>query len=258
MTSTDTMMIRSWRNCPARQAHAVTSFAQPDDNRDHRRALRCYARAMSRSLVDPSTEPLPPPPDPVDEIAAFLSRFTPLSQTQQQLLRQLTRIERYPRGTVLLREGALANESWLVVRGCLRVFRGSGPDARTVGLHTELHPVIPPSYGTDTPSPVSIECLEDVVASATTPHEEARGFAGHPELETLCRIFGQAMTSALQEAHIDALTLSAEQRYLDLVARRPDLLQRVPQYHIASYLGIQPETLSRIRRRITRRGPAAR
>ncbi len=53
----------------------------------------------------------------------------------------------------------------------------------------------------------------------------------------------------LQEAHIDVVTRSAEQRYDDLVARRPDLLQRVPQYQVASFLGIQPETLSRIRRR---------
>ena len=57
----------------------------------------------------------------------------------------------------------------------------------------------------------------------------------------------------LQVAHVDALTLTAEQRYLDLVARRPELLQRVPQYHIASFLGVQPETLSRIRRRLSRR-----
>ncbi len=196
--------------------------------------------------------------DPVDRVLAFLSQHVALDQTDRQLVRKLSRIERYPRGTVLLAEGAAARESWLVVQGCVRAFRRGGGDDRTLAFYTEFHPAIPPTHGTDAPSPVTFECLEEVVASASTPEEEARGLAEHPRFESICRVMGEALLANLQRTQIEILTRTAEQRYLDLVARRPDLLQRVPQYHIASFLGIQPETLSRIRRRLTRRRAAVR
>jgi CRP-like cAMP-binding protein len=197
-------------------------------------------------------------PDPVDRILAYLSGFVSLTEAEQQLVRRLTRIEHYAKGTILLAEGRVARENWLVIQGCVRVFRRAHGADRTLAFHTEFHPAIPPTYGKDTPSPVTFECLEDVVASASTPEEEARGFAEHPAFESVCRVMGEALVARLQQAHIDALTRTAKQRYLDLAARRPDLLQRVPQYHIASYLGIQPETLSRIRRRLSRRASPGR
>ncbi|MBC7572125.1 MAG: hypothetical protein H7319_20710 [Spirosoma sp.] len=49
------------------------------------------------------------------------------------------------------------------------------------------------------------------------------------------------------------LLATPEQRYLRLLEKRPDLLQRVQQYHLASYIGVTPESLSRIRKRISRR-----
>ncbi|MEL6850143.1 MAG: Crp/Fnr family transcriptional regulator, partial [Bacteroidota bacterium] len=49
------------------------------------------------------------------------------------------------------------------------------------------------------------------------------------------------------------ITASPEQRYLKLLEEQPELLSRVPQYHLASYLGIKPESLSRIRKRISER-----
>jgi len=191
--------------------------------------------------------------DPVERILAFLSQFVSFGETERALVRKLTRIEHYPRGRILLAEGQVARESWLVVQGCVRVF---GAD-RTVAFHTEFHLAIPPTLGTEAPSPVTFECLEDVVATASTREEEERGLAEYPAFESVCRVMGEVLLVRLQQAHIDTVTRSVEQRYLDLVARRPDLLQRVPQYHIASFLGIQPETLSRIRRRLTRRGAAA-
>ena len=192
--------------------------------------------------------------DPVDRILAFLARFVTLGEAERQLVRKLTRIEHYPKGTQLLAEGAMARETWLVIEGCVRVFRQD----RTVAFHTEFEPAIPPTYGTETPSPVAFECLEDVVASAATHEEEVRGLAENPAFESVCRVMGEVLMARLHEAHVDVLTRTAEERYLDLRARRPDLLQRVPQYHIASFLGIQPETLSRIRRRLSRRGDSGR
>lgn len=178
--------------------------------------------------------------DPVASILEFVAKFVSLSESEHQLIRDLTRVERYAKGTVLLAEGDVARESWLVIQGCVRVFRDIGGEARTLALHTELHLVIPPTYGTSDASPVTIECLEDVVVSASTPEEEARAFADHPAFESVCRVMGEALRAHLQQAHIDAVTLTPEQRYLELVARRPELLQRVPQYHVASLLGVQP------------------
>ncbi|MCC6903177.1 MAG: Crp/Fnr family transcriptional regulator [Polyangiaceae bacterium] len=193
------------------------------------------------------------PGDPVASILRFVGQYVALGESEQRLIRELTRVERYAKGTCLLAEGDVATESWLVIEGCVRVFKGTGDEARTLALHTELHLAIPPTYGTGAPSPVTLECLEAVVASASTPDEEARAFAEDPSFESVCRVMGDALRAHLQQAHIDAVTLTPEQRYLELVARRPDLLQRVPQYHVASLLGIQPETLSRIRRRLVRR-----
>ena len=58
------------------------------------------------------------------------------------------------------------------------------------------------------------------------------------------------MIGGKHEQLVNSITLKPEQRYLKLQEERPDLINRIPQYHIASYLGIKPETLSRIRKRI--------
>jgi len=191
--------------------------------------------------------------DPVERILAYLGEHVSFDEADRQLIRSITRIVTYAKGTILLAEGDIARENWLVVEGCVRVFhRGDGED-RTLAFHTELYPAIPPTYGTDAPSPVTFECMEDVVASASTLEEEARAFAEHPRLESVCRSMGEVWMARLQQATIDVATRTPEERYLALAETRPDLLQRVPQYQIASFLGIQPETLSRIRRRRTRR-----
>lgn len=191
----------------------------------------------------------------VERVLSFLSESVTLDEDQIEVVRASSRISRYPKGTVLLEQGDIARQTWLVIRGCVRVYAKSGGEERTLDLLTEFHPAAPPTYGTDTPSPVSFECLEDLVASWGTPDDEAATFTTHPSFQSVCRIMGQVLMARMQKAHIDILTRTPQERYLDLVARRPDLLQRVPQYHIANWLGIQPETLSRIRRRLARKSP---
>lgn len=191
----------------------------------------------------------------VERTLAFLAKSVTLDEDQKAVVRASSRIERHPKGTVLLAQGDVARRSWLVVSGCVRVFATIGGEARTLDLLTEFHPAMPPTYGTDAPSPVAFECLEDLVASGGTSDDESATYAAHPSFQSVCRIMGQVLLARMQEAHIDVLTRTPRERYLDLVARRPELLQRVPQYHIANWLGIQPETLSRIRRSLVRKSP---
>lgn len=192
----------------------------------------------------------------VERILAFLAESVTLDEGQKAVVRASSRIERHPKGTILLAQGDIAHRTWLIISGCVRVSAKHGGEERTLDLLTEFHPASPPTYGTDTPSPVSFECLEDLVASGGTPDDEAAIFAAHPSFQSVCRIMGQVLMARMQKAHIDVLTRSPQERYLDMVERRPELLQRVPQYHIANWLGIQPETLSRIRRRLARKSSA--
>ena len=65
------------------------------------------------------------------------------------------------------------------------------------------------------------------------------------------RIASESLFIHKQTQQIDLLMLTAEERYLDLLKRQPKIIQRTPQKHIASYLGITPESFSRIRKKIT-------
>ena len=71
-----------------------------------------------------------------------------------------------------------------------------------------------------------------------------------PRMETLNRMGVEMELQKSQEALADYILTSPEERYLNLLQTRPDLLDRVPQYQLASYLGVTPESLSRIRKRI--------
>jgi CRP/FNR family transcriptional regulator, anaerobic regulatory protein len=69
--------------------------------------------------------------------------------------------------------------------------------------------------------------------------------------DKISRFAAEALFIHKQQQQIDILTKTAKERYVDLQLRQPEILQRTPQKHIASYLGITPQSLSRIRHEIT-------
>jgi CRP-like cAMP-binding protein len=71
-----------------------------------------------------------------------------------------------------------------------------------------------------------------------------------PKLETISRKVMEKVFAEQQEIMSSYVTDSPEQRYLKLLTSRPDLFQKIPQYQLASYIGVKPESLSRIRKRI--------
>ncbi len=71
-----------------------------------------------------------------------------------------------------------------------------------------------------------------------------------PKFEIMCRIVSEELLAKQQINFDEFKTSSPEQRYLNLLQSRPDLIQRVPQHQLASFLGMKPQSLSRLRARI--------
>jgi hypothetical protein len=103
------------------------------------------------------------------------------------------------------------------------------------------------------PSEYYISGVENSIIMVSNTEMEARIFEKFPRFETLCRILSEQLL-AKSQARFDEFKISSpEQRYLHLLKTKPDLLQRVPQYQLASFLGITPQSLSRLRARIVKK-----
>ncbi len=108
------------------------------------------------------------------------------------------------------------------------------------------------SFLTGEPSEYNIEALEDCELLLLSKLAEDKMLEKIPKLERYFRILLQNSLIATQKRLVSSLSQSAEERYSDLIKACPDTLpQRIPQHMMASYLGITPETLSRIRRQMS-------
>jgi len=184
------------------------------------------------------------------EIARLLSKYVEITEELESALSEVNLVRQVAQGTVLLKEGQLCNECYFILGGLMRTYYQRDADEVTSEFFGEGQVASPSCYGTGVPSKVSLECLEDTVAFVGTPELESAVFSRYPRLVAVSQAIGEKMLSTFREDFDAFKRSSPKDRYLNLVKNRPDLLQRVPQYQIASYLGMTPETLSRIRRRL--------
>lgn len=184
------------------------------------------------------------------ELIQHLSKYTEITNDLEKALIECNLIKQYPKNTILLEEGQYSNECYFIFKGCIRSYFFDDGEEKTSAFYTESQSVTPPNYGKNLPSRLYYECLEDTIATVGTPDLETELYRKYPQLEALSRKLYDIFISNYQVELLDFKHSSPEQRYLRLLETRPDLFQRVPLNQIASYLGIKPESLSRIRRRL--------
>jgi CRP-like cAMP-binding protein len=180
----------------------------------------------------------------------FLAKYITLTDDEKNVLLSLDIFRSVPKGTVLLKAGEKSNKGYFVLKGCIRTYYIIDGEEKTTAFYTELEALNPPCIITKQSSDYYISCLEDslLIVSDSDMVEETN--SKFPRFDTLCRILSEELL-AKQQIDFDSFkTSSPEQRYQNLLLKRPDLLQRVPQHQIASYLGIKPQSLSRLRARI--------
>lgn len=195
----------------------------------------------------------------MDTALAFgdnLRRLVPLTDAELAKVKAAYRPQQVPRKDMLLQAGEVCDHEWFVMKGCLRTFfideKGKeitlsfAPEGWWVG---DLS-----SFSQRMPSRFFIQALEDTELLAIRSDEKERLFTTVPALERAFRLLVQRHLSALQDRFVHALSSPAEVCYSDFLQKYPGLSERIPQQIIASYVGITPEFLSKLRGRMTKRG----
>lgn len=180
----------------------------------------------------------------------FISKYISLNEEEKSALLSLDLFRSAKKGTVLLKEGQYTKESFFVLKGCIRVYYLVDGEEKTTAFYTEMDALTPHAVINNAPSEYFISCVEDSILTVSNADMEAEINSKFPKFEVMCRKLSEELL-AKQQIDFDAFkTSSPEQRYLDLLQKRPDLIQRVPQHQLASYLGIKPQSLSRLRARL--------
>ncbi len=186
------------------------------------------------------------------DLIAYLSKYITLTDKEVEAVINLNLIQRFKKGTTLLQMGEVSNKCYFVLKGCIRSYYLIDGEEKTTEFYTEEQSVTPSCYTKKTPSEYFLVCAEDCILAVGTSEMEESFYEKYPKFATLTRIMTEEIVSDNQLSFDKYKNLSPEERYLDLMKNRHDLLQRVPQHQIASYLGIKPESLSRIRKRLSK------
>ncbi len=189
-----------------------------------------------------------------NKFVQHFSKISPLSAEEATAIEASMRVETFKKGTMLLREGQVQVNSYFILEGCIREYILIDGEEKTTNFFTEEQWVISLSnFSTPSPATHNLVCVEDTTVSIGNEREAQEMFKRFPRFETISRAVVEAAFAEQKQALTAYLTDSPEQRYLKLLNTRPDLFQRIPQYQLASYLGVKPESLSRIRKRLNQK-----
>lgn len=180
----------------------------------------------------------------------FISKYVSLTEDEKNAIVSLNIFHSVKKGTVLLKEGQKSKESYFVLKGCVRTYYILDSEEKTTAFYTEMDALTPPCVISKTPSEYYVSCSEDCILLISNSDMEAEVNSKFPKFDIMCRMLSEELLAKERVDFDEFKTSSPEQRYLNLLEKRPDLIQRVPQHQLASYLGIKPQSLSRLRARI--------
>lgn len=152
----------------------------------------------------------------------------------------------------LLKEGDICEAEGFVMNGCFKVFRtDSNADEQILYFAVEDWWISDiDSFINQIPSQLNIQAIEDSEILLISKEDKEKLYLEIPEIERLMRLKFQMSIIALQRRIIDNLSKPSEERYQDFLKKYPKTAHRLTNIQIAAYLGVTPEFISRIRRKM--------
>ena len=178
-----------------------------------------------------------------------------LSKEEEEVIKQYLTPKKLRKKQYLLQEGDVCKHIAFVEKGALKAYVVDDAGAESIIQFALEGWVISDLYSflTGEPATYNIDALEnaELVLISKSAHEEL--LKKLPKYETYIRLQITGAYIALQKRLTSIISLPLEERYKNFLALYPNIAQRVPQHMIASYMGVTPETLSRVRKKILRK-----
>ena len=190
-----------------------------------------------------------------ERINDYVNKCTVITGEEMNCFNALLETRQVPRKTMLLHEGEICNFEAFIKRGCIRTYY-----LDENGFEVTLQFAIEDWWVSDIasfhehkPSSMFIETLEDCELLILSPQNKESLLIQVPKMERVFRLMVQRNLSVLQSRLFKTIATSALEKYLDFIERYPTIPQRVAQHYIASYLGISPEFLSKVRNKMAKK-----
>ena len=184
-----------------------------------------------------------------DRFKQSLHKLVSLSEEDWDLISSYVHFKTYSKGEILLNQSVICNFISFILSGTVIYYQ-----LTEKGEEITTDFAIESDWVTDnrsrislTPSHLNIKAWEETQVAFIQQDDLEMLFKKVPSVERLARLLIEQAYLKLVQKSIDLQILSAEERYLKLVAEFPEAFQRLPLYHIANYLGVAPKSLSRIR-----------
>lgn len=187
----------------------------------------------------------------LEPLANHIRKFVPLRDERLDEILAYFELEQAPKKHILLREGQRCDRHYFMLNGCMRLYF-----VNEKGVEDTTQFAIEGWWMTDniaferrSPAGFNIQTIEPCSLAYLTHEGQEALLARFPEMERYFRFVFQRAFAAMQFRVRYQHEMSKEDAYKKFVAGQPGFAQRVPQYLLASYLGLTPEYLSEIRRR---------
>ncbi|WP_298504649.1 Crp/Fnr family transcriptional regulator [uncultured Maribacter sp.] len=187
----------------------------------------------------------------MDRIINTVNAYISLSEQEKKYLQDAITKKVFHKNEIIFSEGRVSNEIYFVNQGCVRLFYNvDGKDKTAFFYTTGQYICAGESFTFNIPATENYQAINQTEIFVLTKPKIEKLLQQVPKMEIIARIATENELITCQKLIACFITKSPEERYLDLLNTQGELFQQVPQQYIASYLGVSPETLSRIKKRI--------
>lgn len=182
----------------------------------------------------------------------YFENFLPLSDEEKTAVEEYFKERRIKRKQFILHEGDICRHTTFVIEGCFRTYmvdeKGKEHNLQFAIENWWIGDI--GSFHSEKPSRLNIEAIENAVVLQCNKEDQLKLFVDYPKFNRIFRVLAENAIVSLQNRILQNISSTAEQRYLDFVERFPHFFNRISNVQIASYLGVTPEFLSAIRKKI--------